>query len=105
MRDLVVIGGGAGGVPAAIRGAQLGGRVAIIECENLGGLCMNRGCIPFGHMMAAPEILGNMLLGKDMGVDFTGVSKDYSALIGRQDEIIGLMREGIKGTFSTSNPE
>jgi dihydrolipoamide dehydrogenase len=105
MRDLVVIGGGAGGVPAAIRGAQLGGRVAIIECEDLGGLCMNRGCIPFGHMMAASEILGNMILGKDMGLDFTGVSKDYSALIRRQDKLIGLMRRSIKATLQRNGVE
>jgi len=44
--DVIVLGGGAGGVPAAIRAAQLGGKVAIIEHGNLGGLCMNRGCVP-----------------------------------------------------------
>ena len=65
--DLIVIGGGAGGVPAAIRAAQLGGRVAVIEQGQLGGLCMNKGCIPFGHMMAASHILGSLSLAGKWG--------------------------------------
>ena len=55
--DVIVIGGGAGGVPAAVRSAQLGGRVAILECGTMGGQCMNRGFIPFGHMMVASNIV------------------------------------------------
>jgi len=66
--DVVVLGGGAGGVPAAIRAAQLGGRVAIIEGEALGGLCMNKACIPFGHMNVASNMLGNLSLGKEFGL-------------------------------------
>ena len=69
--DVIVIGGGAGGVPTAMRVSQLGGRVAVIECENLGGLCMNKGCVPFGHMMVASHILGSLSLGKEMGLSFT----------------------------------
>ena len=61
MKDVIVIGGGAGGVPAAVRAAQLGGNVAIVERDDLGGLCMNRGCIPFGHMMVAANILADQL--------------------------------------------
>lgn len=105
MRDLIVIGGGAGGVPAAIRAAQLGGHVAITECGNLGGLCMNRGCIPFGHMMVASEILGNIPLGKHMGLDFPAVSKDYSALVRRRNEMTDVMRRGVKGTLEKNRVE
>lgn len=97
--DVIVLGGGAGGTPAAIRAAQLGGRVAVIECEDLGGLCMNRGCIPFGQMMMASSILGSISLGKDMGLDFTGISKDYPTLIKRQNELIDFMRQGVEGTL------
>ena len=64
MKDVVVMGGGAGGVPAAIRAAQLGGKVAIVESNDFGGLCMNRGCVPFGHMMVASDILGAISFGK-----------------------------------------
>jgi dihydrolipoamide dehydrogenase len=95
--DVVVLGGGAGGVPAAIRAAGLGGRVAVIEAGDFGGLCMNRGCVPFCHMMTAAGILGDLALGKEMGLDFTGVSQDYASLLKRQNELINFMRAGVKG--------
>lgn len=97
--DLVIIGGGAGGVPAAIRAAQLGGRVCIIENRDLGGYCMNRGCIPFGHMMEASEILGSLSLAKEMGIDFFGVTKDYGALANRKNQLTDFMRQGVKSTL------
>jgi dihydrolipoamide dehydrogenase len=97
--DVVVLGGGAGGVAAAIRAAQLGGKVAVIEADTMGGLCMNRGCIPFGHMMVAANILGNLPLAKAMGLEFTGVRKDYKVLIERQNELINFMRLGLRSTL------
>lgn len=103
--DVVVLGGGAGGAPAAIRAAQLGGHVAIIECENFGGQCMNKGCIPFGHMMVASNILRSLSLGKEMGLTFNGISKDYTTLIKRQDELITFMREGVRGTLRKNRVE
>jgi dihydrolipoamide dehydrogenase len=98
--DVIVLGGGAGGAPAATRAAQLGGHVAIVECGNVGGLCMNRGCIPFGHMMAASNILESLSLGKEMGINFKAISRDYAALIKRQDELIEFMRMGVRGTLT-----
>lgn len=97
--DVVVLGGGAGGVPAAIRAAQLGGRTALIECSHLGGLCMNRGCVPFSQMMVASNILGSLLLGRNMGLNLIHVSNDYDALIKRKDELINYMRLGVKTTL------
>ena len=97
--DVVVLGGGAGGVAAAIRAAQLGGRVAVVESDQLGGLCMNRGCIPFGHMMVAANILGSLSLGRDMGLEFEGITKNFKALMKRQNELINFMRLGVKSTL------
>ena len=97
--DVVVLGGGAGGVPAAIRAAQLGGRVAIIENRDFGGQCMNRGCIPFGQMMVASHIVRSLTLGKDMGLRIPEVAHDYPTLIKRQDELIPFMREGVRTTL------
>jgi len=97
--DVVVLGGGAGGVPAAVRAAQLGGTVAVIEQENFGGLCMNKGCIPFGHMMTASNIVGNLSLGRDMGLHVSEVSLDYEILVRRQNELIDFMRKGVVGTL------
>jgi dihydrolipoamide dehydrogenase len=103
--DVIVLGGGAGGVPAAIRAAQLGGKVAVIEGRDFGGQCMNRGCIPFGHMMVAANMLGALSLGKAMGLGFSGISKDYAALIKRQDGLIAFMREGVRGTLKKNRVE
>jgi len=103
--DVVVLGGGAGGVPAAIRAAQLGGRVAIIEGEALGGLCMNKACIPFGHMNVASNMLGNLSLGKEFGLEFTGMTKDYPTLIKRQNDLIDFMRMGVRSMLNKNKVE
>ena len=95
--DVVVLGGGAGGFPAAVRASQLGGGVAIIEEKELGGLCMNRGCIPFCNMSAASNILGSLSLGKELGINISEVSLDFASFLKRQNDLIGFMREGVKG--------
>ena len=97
--DVIVVGGGAGGVAAAIRAAQLGGKVAVVEGNKLGGLCMNSGCVPFGHMMIASNILADLALAKDMGIACTGISKDLSTLLQRQKELITFMQQGVKTIF------
>jgi dihydrolipoamide dehydrogenase len=103
--DVIVLGGGAGGVPAAIRAAQLGGRVAIIEHREFGGQCMNRGCIPFGHMMVASNLIGSLSLGMDMGIAVSGMTTDYPTLIKRQDELIAFMRQGVRSTLKKNKVE
>ena len=95
--DVIVIGAGAGGIPAAIRAAQLGGRVAIVEQDTLGGLCMNRGCIPVVHMMVASSIIGNLVLGKEMGLRCQRIENDYGTLKKRQEALIDFMRQGVQG--------
>jgi dihydrolipoamide dehydrogenase len=98
--DVVVLGGGAGGVAAAIRVAQLGGSVAVVEDKFLGGLCMNRGCVPFGHMLAAAHILGSLELGKEMGITCSNLASDFRTLMKRQNELVAFMRQGVQGLFN-----
>ncbi|MFW6146804.1 MAG: dihydrolipoyl dehydrogenase family protein [Thermodesulfobacteriota bacterium] len=97
--EVVVLGGGAGGVPAAIRAAQLGASVAVVEHRDFGGQCMNRGCIPFGHMMLAAGIVKGLSLGKEMGLSISDLTVDYPALIKRQEELIDFMRQGVTSTL------
>ena len=97
--DVVVLGGGAGGVPAAIRAAQLGAKVAVIEGRRLGGQCMNLGCIPLGQKMAVSHILKNLTLGKEMGLSVSEIKTDHTALLKRQEELIGFMRQGVISTL------
>jgi dihydrolipoamide dehydrogenase len=101
--DVVVLGGGAGGVPAAIRASQLGGKVALIESRDLGGQCMNRGCISLGHMMLASHIVKDLALGKDMGLCAPDITLEYPALIKRQDELISFMRQGVRTTLKKNH--
>ncbi|MCP4576865.1 MAG: NAD(P)/FAD-dependent oxidoreductase, partial [Deltaproteobacteria bacterium] len=105
MKDVIVIGGGAGGVPAAIRAAQLGADVALVEAGELGGLCMNRGCVPFGHMMLASNVLGAVSFGKKLGLSFDDITRDYAELKKRQDELIGFMRMGVGSTLKKNKIE
>jgi dihydrolipoamide dehydrogenase len=101
--DVVVLGGGAGGVPAAIRAAQLGGKVAVIEGRRLGGQCMNLGCIPLGQKMVATHILKNLTLGREMGLSGPDIKIDHAALLTRQEELIGFMRQGVMSTLKKKN--
>jgi dihydrolipoamide dehydrogenase len=101
--DVVVLGGGAGGVPAAIRASQLGAKVAVIEGRKLGGQCMNLGCIPLGHKMAATYILKSLSLGKTLGLSVGDVKTDHAILLKRQDEIIGFMRQGVLSLLKKKN--
>jgi dihydrolipoamide dehydrogenase len=94
--DVIVVGGGAGGVAAALRAAQLGCKVAVVEEKHLGGLCMNRGCVPFGHMMVASHFLGDLTLAREMGIACSDVTTDFSALLSRQNELIAFMQQGVK---------
>lgn len=103
--DVIVLGGGAGGVPAAIRASQLGGRIAVVESDQLGGLCMNRACVPFGHMLAASDIIGSLSLGKEMGLGIGDVKKDFAALMKRQHELIAFMRQGVKSQLNKKKVE
>ena len=103
--DVIVLGGGGGGVPAAIRASQLGGKVAIIEERNLGGHCMNRGCIPFCNLMAASRIFRELTLGKELGLHIPDVTANYTTLIKRQDELVGFMRQGIRTTLKKNGVE
>jgi dihydrolipoamide dehydrogenase len=98
--DVLVLGGGAGGVAAAIRAAQLGGRVAVLEDQFLGGLCMNRGCVPFGHMLAASHILGSLALGQEMGIEVEDPKLNLETLMKRQDELVAFMRRGVQGLLN-----
>jgi dihydrolipoamide dehydrogenase len=78
--DMIVIGAGPGGYVAAIRGAQLGLNVAIVERENLGGICLNWGCIPTKAMLRSAEVYHLMHRAKEFGLSATGVDYDLDEL-------------------------
>ena len=77
--DLIVLGSGPGGYVAAIRAAQLGLKTAIVERENLGGICLNWGCIPTKALLRSAEVLHNMKHAKAYGLSADNVQADLPA--------------------------
>jgi dihydrolipoamide dehydrogenase len=86
--DLVVLGGGPGGYVAAIRAAQLGFKTAVIDKDNLGGICLNWGCIPTKSLLKNVELYDNMKNhSKDFGIEVQGLSYDFDKIIKRSRDI------------------
>ncbi len=94
--DIVVIGAGPGGYPAAIRAAQLGASVALVEKEELGGTCLNWGCIPTKTLIASSELFARIKAAEAMGLRVENASFDYAAMADRKDQVVQKLRNGIK---------
>lgn len=92
---IVILGGGPGGYVAAIRAAQLGAKVALIEKEELGGTCLNRGCIPTKALVASAEIVHNLKKSQEYGITYDGMKIDFSKMMERKDQIVGRLVAGI----------
>lgn len=100
--DLVVIGSGPGGYPAAIRAAQKNLKTALIEEADLGGTCLNRGCIPSKALIASAEMWHQIsTTAKDFGIKVEQASFDYSAMVERKDQIVAKIRKSLKGLIES----
>ena len=93
--DVVVIGGGPGGYPAAIAAAQRGARVALVEAGPLGGTCLNWGCIPTKALIASGEWFHHLARAKEFGIHLEGVRADYAEMVRRKDRVVAELRKGI----------
>jgi dihydrolipoamide dehydrogenase len=93
--DMIVIGAGPGGYVAAIRGAQLGLNVAIVERELLGGICLNWGCIPTKALLRSAEVFHLMHRAKEFGLSASGISYDLDAVIARSRGVAKQLSGGI----------
>ncbi|MDL1956366.1 MAG: dihydrolipoyl dehydrogenase [Candidatus Desulfofervidus auxilii] len=93
--DLIVIGAGPGGYTAAICAAQLGGKVAIIEKGDLGGTCLNKGCIPTKSLIASIHILDCIRKAKEFGIVIEKEKIDFANVITRKERIVKQLRNGV----------
>jgi dihydrolipoamide dehydrogenase len=93
--DIIVIGAGPGGYVAAIRASQLGLKVAIVEREHLGGICLNWGCIPTKAMLRSAEVYHLMHRAKEFGLGATGISYDLPAVVARSRGVAKQLSGGI----------
>ena len=101
--DLVVLGGGSGGYAAALRGAQLGLSVALIEADKLGGTCLHRGCIPTKALLHAGEIADGAREASHFGVNATFNSIDMAGVNSYKDGVITKLHKGLQGLVKSRN--
>jgi dihydrolipoamide dehydrogenase len=95
--DVIVIGGGPGGYVAAIRAAQKGVSVALIEATGLGGTCLNRGCIPSKALIANGDVWRKIQESNNFGIQVTSPSFDYASMKERKDKLVEKLRKGVEG--------
>ena len=98
--NIIVIGGGPGGYVAAIRAAQLGAKVTVVEREHLGGTCLNIGCIPTKCLLHSAELISQIKeQGDEIGVKVSGVEVDFPQVIRHKNDISHKLTSGIAGLF------
>lgn len=93
--DMIVMGAGPGGYVAAIRGAQLGLKVAIVEREHMGGICLNWGCIPTKTMLRSSEVFHLMHRANEFGLTATGIDFDLDAVVKRSRAVAKQLNSGV----------
>lgn len=99
-KKMVVIGGGPGGYVAAIRAAQLGAQVTVVEKEKVGGTCLNWGCIPTKALLACSEAYHTIKNASQFGIEVTGeVEVNFPKIMERKDKIIAQSNKGIETLF------
>src|SRR3954468_5117752 len=94
--DLVIIGSGPGGYVAAIRASQLGLKTAIIERENLGGICLNWGCIPTKALLKSAQVFEYLNHASDYGITVKGGEADFPAVVKRSRDVADGMSKGVQ---------
>lgn len=97
--DILVIGGGPGGYVAAIRAAQLGAKVGVVEKGALGGTCLNRGCIPTKALLTAAGVAKQLATASELGITVDGFSVDFSRIVARKDQVVEQLVKGIHFLF------
>ena len=93
--DLIIIGGGPGGYVAAIRAGQLNMKVALVERDNVGGICLNWGCIPSKSLLKNAEVLSYFHRAEEFGLHFDNFHADYAAAIERSRSVVDRNVKGV----------
>ena len=101
--DLIVIGSGPGGYVAAIRASQLGMKVAVVEKESLGGVCLNWGCIPTKALLKSAQVFEYLKHASDYGITVNGGSTDFPGVVKRSRDVADGMSKGIQFLFKKNN--
>ena len=94
--DVIVVGSGPGGYVTAIRASQLGFKKAVVEKENLGGVCLNWGCIPTKALLKSAQVFEYVKHAEDFGIKIKEYDKDFNAVVNRSREVVNGMRGGVQ---------
>lgn len=94
--DIIVLGSGPGGYVAAIRASQLGFKTAIVEKENLGGVCLNWGCIPTKALLRSAEVFNYLKNAEDYGLTVKEYDRDFEKVVGRSRDVADGMSKGVQ---------
>ena len=94
--DVAIIGAGIGGYVSAIRSAQLGKTVILIEKDVVGGTCLNRGCIPTKTLLATTSFLDKVAKAEELGVHFEGLRVDFGKVMAKKDAVISRLIQGVE---------
>ena len=103
--DVVVIGGGPGGYVAAIRASQLGLKAAVVERENMGGVCLNWGCIPTKALLRTAEVYHSFTQAENYGLKAEAISFDLDKVIGRSRDVAARLSSGIDHLMKKNKAE
>jgi len=99
--NVIIIGGGPGGYVSALRGAQLGLNVTLIEEDKVGGVCLNRGCIPTKALLSASERISDIKTAKDFGIEVSDYRIDVATVFKRKDQVVEQLVRGVEYLLST----
>lgn len=105
MKDIIIIGGGPGGYEAAIRGAQLGASVCLIERDEMGGTCLNRGCIPTKALYRNAEIIETLKHADDFGIEMGAFTLNIEKIQSRKDGVVKTLVDGISQLLDANKVE
>lgn len=103
--DICIIGGGPGGYVSAIKAAQLGFKVALIEVDKLGGTCLNWGCIPTKSLVHHSKVWDTIKNARSYGIDTGDISFSWSKIINRKDGVVVSLRNGVEGLLKKNKIE
>src|SRR4051794_7988278 len=101
--DVVIVGGGPGGYVAALRAAQYSKRTALVEADQLGGTCLNRGCIPSKTLLKHAEIIEGIQKAEKWGIKVENLTFSLKDMLARKDNVIATLRGGIEHLLNSGN--
>lgn len=104
-KEIVIVGGGPGGYVAAIRAAQLGAAVTLIEKDQIGGTCLNAGCIPTKSLLHSADMLVQVKNSKKFGIECAVESVDWTAVLRRKEQVVKQLVKGVEGLMKSNQIE